>query len=399
MSTDHRYNSESKSPKLAQVSPRRVSVSLQVEKRRLAEAISSDKSAVFLDTNILIWSFGLNERASAAWQRWLQSLGERLVIPSWVVHEYNQHSNKPEVTNPYKSLYRTLEVALNELRDCASRALDERAAVDLGCSTLIELERKLQDASAFSSRVAKAVSKNDQGHRTDLLKFYEDLLDKRAHLTDIYELSQEADREFNVRAAMRLSPGGEDAEKPENRCGDLIIWKEILQHCALMEHSYAVFVSNDVKRDWCYAPPRLILENGKEVTWSSEAAQDFRLPNPELLTEFQLRTGRRDIVFATIDQVIATLASTAHNTIESVEFRELAQALRTLRTPTDQAVDWIHRSEQIYKNGLTGPASWEFSPSEVDMDVFEIWCRDQMKDSTVPLDKVNWMQVFLALYI
>jgi hypothetical protein len=393
---DNQKNGSVQKPRLR---PKRVTVLLRAEQHRLSNALFSDLCPVFLDTNILIWSFGLNERASAAWQEWLLWLHKRLVIPAWVVHEYNQHTGQPEVVNPYKALSRKLQVALNEVNESAALALDDAAAQELGCANKIELELKLNEALAFSLRVAKAVSNSDRGHRTDLLKFYESLLDERTHPANIHELALQADQEFNARATLRLSPGREDSDKPENRCGDLIIWKEILQHCAEAGQAQALFVSNDVKCDWCYAPLKLVRDGVKEISWSKETAQDLRLPNPELLAEFQERTGGSEIVFATIEQVIDTLASTEHNTLNAVNFRELAQAMRSSRTPTDQAVDWIHGSKDAYNDGLRGAASWEFSPDEVDMDAFEAWCREQMKDTNIPLDKVDWQLVFIALYL
>jgi len=399
MSTSEDNNQELGSARRLRLRPKRVTVSLRAEQQQLLLVLLHDQCPVFLDTNILIWSFGLNERASKAWQKWLSWLDKRLVIPAWVVHEYNQRSNQPEVANPYKALFRKLQVVLDEVGDSAARALDDAIAPKLGCSNKIELEHKLRDASDFILRIAKAVSQSDSGHRTDLLKFYEGLLDERTHPADIHELSIQANLEFNARANLRLSPGGEDSDKPQNRCGDLIIWKEILQHCAETGQSRALFVSNDVKRDWCYAPVKLVRDDGKEISWSRKAAQDLRLPNPELLAEFQRHTGGDEIVFATIEQVIETLASTANNMESAAEFGELAQAIRSSRTPTDQAVDWIHGSEDVYNAGLRGVAAWDFSPSEVDMDAFEAWCREQMKDTRIPLDKVDWQLVFVVLYL
>lgn len=379
--------------------PKQVTVSLEGMQHRLSNALLSGDCPVFLDTNILIWSFGLNERASVVWQQWLRSLGNRLVIPAWVVHEYNQHTNQPEVSNPYKALPRKLQVVLDELRDCASRALDNENAKELGCSNIVELESRLREASAFSLHVAQAVSQNDRSHRIDLLKFYEALLDERSHAIDIHDLSLQIDQEFSSRSAMKLSPGGEDSDKAANRSGDIVIWKEILQHCSENEKGEALFLSNDVKRDWCYAPARIVLENGKDIPWSKDAAKNWRLPNPELILEFQKYTGERGIVFATIEQAIETLASTLHNPLDAVQFRELAQALRSNSTPTDQAVYWIHRFEEVYQAGLEGVASWVQSPSEVNMSDFEAWGCDQLKDTDISLNKVDWRQVFISLYL
>jgi predicted nucleic acid-binding protein len=399
MPPSENYKREPGCAQMPRLRPKRVSVSLKDERRRLLEALLYSDCPVFLDTNILIWSFGLNEQASAGWQKWLRGLRTRLVIPAWVVHEYNQHSDKPEVFSPYKALSSKLQVILDEVRDSTARALDGAAASELGRSSKAELERNLAEASAFILNVAKAVSKSDNGHRTDLLKFYENLLDQRSHSADIHEISRQANMEFDSRAALRLSPGGEDSDKPQNRCGDLIIWKEILQYCAETGQGAALFVSNDVKRDWCYKPVKVVLDSGKEIRWSSEASQDLRLPNPELLAEFQRYTGGEGIIFATIEQVIEKLGSTAHNAIEAAEFSELAQATRSNRTPTDSVVDWIHNSEDVYREGLRGAAYWQFSPSEVDQEKFEAWCREKMKDTNIPFDKVSWSDVFVALYL
>ncbi|MHC8308161.1 PIN domain-containing protein [Pseudomonas sp. GT1P32] len=399
MSTNENDKPESVCLDRPRLRPKRVTVSLQAEQNRLLAALLHSDCPVFLDTNILIWSFGLNEQASAAWQKWLQRLHTRLVIPAWVVHEYNQHSDKPEVFSPYKALPKKLQVVLDEVRDCAARALDGAAASDLGYPSKIDLESKLAETSGFIVNIAKAVSKNDNGHRTDLLKFYEELLSWRSNPADIHELSQRAHLEFDARAASRLSPGGEDADKSQNRCGDLIIWKEILYYCAETGQGEALFVSNDVKRDWCYKPVNVVLENGKEIRWSSEAAKDLRLPNPELLAEFQRYTGGEGIIFATIEQIIEKLGSTAHNATEATEFSQLAQATRSNRTPTDSVVDWIYSSEDVYKEGLRGVAYWQFSPSEVDPEEFEAWCREKMKDTKIQFNKVDWGDVFAALYL
>jgi PIN like domain len=399
MFSNENKTQEPNSKQRFELRPKRVTLSLQAERRRLLGALLSADCPVFLDTNILIWSFGLNKEASLAWQNWLRWLGERLVIPAWVVHEYNKHSDKPEVASPYKALPRKLQVVLDELSDSAARALDHESALKLGYLNKAEVESKLSEALRFISDLAKTVAQSDSSHQTHLLKFYEGLLDERTHSVDIHKLSLQANLEFEARASLRLSPGGEDADKPENRCGDLIIWKEILQYCSEIGQGQALFVSNDVKRDWCYAPVKLELQGGKEIPWSKDASQGARLPNPELLAEFQCHTGGNGIIFAAIEQIVEALASTVDNTLDAIRFKALAEAIRASRTPTDQAVEWIHGSQDVYDTGLRGAAWWGHSPDEVDMRLFEVWCREVMKDTKIPLEKVDWMLVFVALYL
>jgi hypothetical protein len=379
--------------------PKRVSASLPKEQANLRRVLFETTCPVLLDTNVLIWSFGLNAEASDSWQRWLEWLGSRLVIPAWVVHEYNQHCGKPEVANPYKGLTRKVQLALEELLVSASRALDDESANSLKCASRADLERKLSESLAFAQRVADTVSKSDRGHRVKLSKFYEKLLQTNGLVTNIHEFAASANEEFKTRTELRFSPGGEDVDKPTNRSGDYIVWKELIAHCADVRSGAALFISNDVKRDWSYAPSRLEVQEGKEIPWSEAAAQGLHLPNPDLLAEFEHHTGGDELRFATVSQVIQELASTEYNTIDAVEFRQLALAIRATRTPTDQAVDWFKDEPEAYSEALTGAAGWHFSPDEVDPDAFEAWCRHQMKSTPIPLDKVDWMTVFHALFI
>ncbi|MCW2097919.1 UNVERIFIED_ORG: hypothetical protein EDF86_1791 [Pseudomonas psychrophila] len=386
-------------PVVTRLRPKQVVVRLAAERNRFLGALLHGDCPIFLDTNVLLWGFGLNEQASEVWQRWLWRLRTRLVIPAWVVHEYNQLSDKTEILSPYKTLSRKLQVVLDELKTSSARALDGAAAVSVGCTSKIDLERKLAEATSFIVNVAKSVSRNDSGHRMELLKFYESLLVEHALSSDVHELYRQARVEFDARSAARLSPGGEDAGKPQNSCGDFIIWKELLQHCAEIGAGEALFISNDVKEDWCYKPARIVLDNGKEIAWSSEAAGNLRLPNPDLVAEFQRHTKGEDIIFATVQQVVDALGSTDHNVIDAATYTYLAQAAQSSRTPTDRVVDWIQSSEALYTEGLRGVAFWDRSPGEVDQEKFQEWCRDRLKDSDIPFDKVDWGNVFLALYL
>jgi hypothetical protein len=379
--------------------PKRVAASPSLEAGRLSSLLLESNCPIFLDTNVVIWSFGLNESASLAWQKWLVFLRDRLAFPAWVVHEYNQRSGKPEVATPYQTLPRRLETVFQDVVDSAARALEDEAAVRLKFAGKADLERQLTAALDLVKSIAIAVAKSDRGHRLVLAKFYEDLLAERICNTNLHAEAVAAEAEFDARAGLRLSPGGEDAGKQQNRCGDLIIWREILGHCAERKCGNALFVSNDVKRDWCYTPAILILANGKEIPWSDSAAQGLRLPNPDLVAEFHASTGGDGLFFATVDQIVETLASTALNTTEAVKFKELAYAIRASRTPTDEVVDWFHQHPSAYREALAGVAAWERSPDEVEMELFEKWCREQMNDSGIALDRVSWMNVFVALFL
>lgn len=79
--------------------------------------------------------------------------------------------------------------------------------------------------------------------------------------------------EWQTRYDKKTPPGYKDADKNDNKFGDLIIWNEILD-IAKKDNKNIVFVSNDLKEDW------LLRLSGK--TWG---------PRIELLEEFDNYTG------------------------------------------------------------------------------------------------------------
>src|SRR3546814_9102643 len=61
-----------------------------------------------------------------------------------------------------------------------------------------------------------------------------------------------------------LDKGKADKQRAaDNRYGDLIIWREILDHVRTLESGSVVLLTNDNKQDWVYTPPTVIEENGR----------------------------------------------------------------------------------------------------------------------------------------
>lgn len=77
----------------------------------------------------------------------------------------------------------------------------------------------------------------------------------------------------------QIPPGWKDAEKGDNRYGDLINWKEILR-LAKQNQKSVLFISNDQKEDW------VIEKHGKRV-----------YPQYELLTEFYSEVTNKELWF------------------------------------------------------------------------------------------------------
>ena len=99
----------------------RSSIALATYQQELVDILRSGDCIVFLDTNLLAWSFRLNDTASREFIRWLYNLAqdERLIIPAWTIHEYNHHllRDDPTFFLPHKAVGKQLNANLAETEE------------------------------------------------------------------------------------------------------------------------------------------------------------------------------------------------------------------------------------------------------------------------------------------
>ena len=225
------------------------------------------------------------------------------------------------------------------------------------------------------------------------------LIDKCALKSNIHELADAASREAPARYANRLSPGYNDAQKQENAWGDFIIWKELLGHCESEGVTQAVLITNDRKPDWVYTPLSVVLKNGNAISGTNEMSRLVKLPKPDLVAEFERHTGSTQLHIFSIESVIEALSSAELNHWNPQDFRQLALAIKLdlARTPTEAVVQWFLKNTDSYNEATQGVCRWDQSPSEVDMNAFEAWTTEKMKN--IDAKEVRWVDVFCELFL
>ncbi len=377
------------------------SVELLAYRQELVDTIQSENCTIFIDTNFIAWVFRLNNKAQNELVRWLLKLShhEQLVIPAWTVHEYNYHlrKNDPKFFLPHKAVGKQLNVNLLEFDQIAHLMISDAFATELGYPNREELFLDLSKACKTIQKCVNHLAKNDEINKYEVVSFFESLVVKCALNSNIHELSDAAAREASIRYANRLSPGHNDALNTDNSTGDLIIWKEILNYCASKDKKKVVIITNDRKSDWVYTPPFVVLPNGKEISGTNAMAHSVKLPNPDLIAEFQFYTGSIDLHISTIESVIEVLSSSELNN-SAQDFRHLALAIKLdARTPTDAVVQWFLKNPDKYTEALHGICRWERCPSEVDQKAFEAWTVEQMKD--IESQNIQWLDVFCELFL
>lgn len=281
--------------------------------RDIAALASDPQTLIFLDTNILSYLYKLHDAARREFFVWSDAVlaANRLVIPAWAASEYLSR-----VTSKTLDLYtpKSKEVSqatklLDGLFETASLFVDEASLRRIGYTS---------DRTAFITEFRAAIDALDSFTRVFSQNFDPGVIHQQieAHLSpaildsDLAALCIRATQEGTGRFEHRLPPGFRDADKPENRLGDLIIWFEILDKSASSAPTFpkVLFISRDEKNDWVYAPKmRMELVRGeRKVVGNSRS--EIKLADPRLVTEFRRVTGHASITIASIDTLVEGLS-------------------------------------------------------------------------------------------
>lgn len=308
--------------------------------REIADLALSTQTLIILDTNILAYLYKLHEAARQEFFAWSDAivLGERLAIPAWAASEYlsrvtrkNLESYTPKSKEPAQ-----IKKSLDNLHQTAALFVDD----DILRKTSFQGDR-LTYINGFRAAIEElekhlSVFK----HQFDAGTIHQQIQD---HLStcildsDLSSLCSRAAHEGAARFEHRMPPGFKDGNKDENPFGDLIIWYEILEKASAASTQFprVLFVTNDEKSDWVYAPKmrsQIVRDARKSV---GNSAPEIKVIDPRLVSEFKRKTGHPDITICTLATLVEGLSRSNGN-----EFSQLAAAIQvnTQESLTDATV-------------------------------------------------------------
>ena len=296
--------------------------------REIAALASDPQTLVFLDTNIIAYLYKLHEAARQEFFVWSDSIAttNRLVVPAWAASEYLSRvtskaldSYTPKGKEPSQA-----KKTLDALYETASLFVDEsslRRIAFVGDRTtfLVGFRQAIEELSKYTVVFSQQF---DPGviHQQVVEHLSMAILD-----SDLAALCTRASQEGNARFEHRIPPGFRDGGKEENRFGDLMIWFEILGKAAAsaVEFPKVLFITNDEKSDWVYAPTKrieLVRGTRKPVGNSNP---EIKLADPRLVTEFQRKTGHANLVICSLATLVEGLSK-----IDATRFAQLAAAIQ-----------------------------------------------------------------------
>lgn len=227
-------------------------------------ALAQDgKTHFYFDTSFLIWLTGVGASARADFFEWMVELGpDRFHVPNWSTHEYYRHhvnrQASENIETTAKKLTKFLDEAYVELLPafCEGNLAEQLPPQQFQIAarsafraliTFSEFARKWAN-NAYDANSAEVIEKiiNKRGLRSGNMFRY---LETIGVLKD-------------NRYSGRIPPGFKDKNKSDtdeiggNSAGDLMFWKEILDHAKrlnwgpLRRVTNVIILTNDGKTDW-----------------------------------------------------------------------------------------------------------------------------------------------------
>lgn len=225
-----------------------------------------DKNTIFIfDTNVFLDIYSYKESTREDFFSSLEKLKENIWIPFHVGLEYQR--NRLSVISRAKAVFRHAKKELN-----AMKGLENKDEIKRITDMFPSLLKKTSDLS-------KKIDSLIDGYENSLKELDDKQPCVRSHdrirekLNELFcdkvgdapsqEKINEIESEGEDRYKNKIPPGFKDDNKEEffcygnvrykNKYGDLIIWKQIIEHLdSNKEINNVIFITNDTKKDWWF---------------------------------------------------------------------------------------------------------------------------------------------------
>ncbi|MGX5851503.1 PIN-like domain-containing protein [Mesorhizobium sp. PL10] len=234
-------------------------------KTRLSTLIGSPGTHLYVDTSFLMWMTKIGSVSRRELLDWLGThCAGRVHVPIWAAHEYVKHHVAgtiiTELSEKTDEVSTIVGKTYNYFRPFMDEAHGEGAEDP---STLRAATRSALNALHHLTTVTRQWHKSYQKHASEVIAFINVNTPEK---TSLYEYFKDLpglgagrfvgsippgfqDRRKKGSAS---SPKGEDDEAPadSNRYGDLVFWKELLEHAKGANAQAIIVLTNDRKNDW-----------------------------------------------------------------------------------------------------------------------------------------------------
>jgi len=298
---------------------------------RVEALIRRTSTALYVDTSFLMWLTKIGVASRNELTDWFRSnCRGRVHVPTWAAHEYFRHHVAATIPSELQQRARELSAVAGGTYAYLRPFMDSPLASDVGNidvfrtevrSTLTELKRVADAVGAWKDQYNK--------HAAEVMAFINDCAPCKA---DVFEYMSTIDAISDGRFGGRIPPGFQDRRKQERRrdegeetgqhwlgsnsWGDLIFWKEILDHASAENSRGIVILSNDRKNDWYFNAARNESVD-RDLKKSRQIVRPVPIPHPMLEYEARSAAGVTDVVLLDSPYLAELLRATAPEKVKS----------------------------------------------------------------------------------
>jgi hypothetical protein len=322
---------------------------------KIYDLIQDEACVIFIDTNIIALLYGIHDTARKEFLDWMKLyiVKDRVKVPHWVVNEYTNRFIRDKIQdylNPL-SMINTIKKEFKHASAFLKMNIDLTSLKNSAYHDVAEFHKELKLLEEKINNIANVAASKDKGYKLRIHKEIETIFRKCVLDCDIETIINKVNNSGGIRYNHKIPPGFQDEKKELNSFGDLILWHEILEYCKNTGNKKAILLTNDEKKDWVYAPNKLIINSKTEP--NKEPL--YKIVDPRLVSEYKTYTNSEEFHIINFEQLTKILIGKLGN-----EFIELASALQIVHNQiNDQSDDSTANTEATENNVVQVAAALE----------------------------------------
>jgi len=234
-------------------------------KTRLSILLRDNRTHIYVDTSFLMWLTKIGSKSRQELLTWLHAhCAGRVHVPIWAAHEYLKHhvagTIVTELSEKNDEMARLVGRTYSYFRPFIDEAHGDGAE---DASTIRAATRSALTALDRLTSISRQWQKSYQKHASEVIGF---INANTPESTPLYGYFQDLPGLGAGRFVGSIPPGFQDRRKKggsqsvnserdevpvdSNRFGDLVFWKEILDHAKATQARAVIILTNDRKNDW-----------------------------------------------------------------------------------------------------------------------------------------------------
>lgn len=322
-----------------------------------------NRGVIVFDANVLLNLYELSSETASKYLAAMATCQDRIWLPNWVVYEFlvqREEIIERQVLS-YDKLKNVVTNAINPLK------IEDKHPY-VGKKELEDIIKKVEEITNAIEESKKAYERSCSYEHDDKLEKLLSIISSKVGHPYTNERLLEIQEDANKRMPDQIPPGYVDFKEKEGldkasdftkkcgRYGDYIIWKQIIDY-SITAKVDIIFITNDVKPDWCDNKKRARRELVKEFAEVTEG-HAFRIFQSSDF--FKYATGKqkgkeKEIDTKTMDELKKAESSIYggfyRENIDNDLIRERFRMKRRLEQELREVLLTEKRMEKLYEEG------------------------------------------------